>query len=87
MQFRRTGKVTEAEKETELGAATSQAVTTQPEAPSSSSSTSAKAAVQPTTKGSGKAQSSIKTFLEGSHFGMMLTTRWLVFLQMIAFTG
>ena len=98
----RTGKVTKAEKETELGAraerrrrqmsagtagrlkdkaaaATSQAVTTQPEAPSSSSSTSAKAAAQPTTKGSGKAQSSIKTFLEGYHFGMMLTNQVVSF--------
>ena len=60
-------------------AATSQAVTTQPEAPSSSSSTSAKAAAQPTTKGSGKAQSSIKTFLEGYHFGMMLTNQVVSF--------
>ena len=60
-------------------AATSQAVTTQPEAPSSSSSTSAKAATQPTTKGSGKAQSSIKTFLEGYHFGMMLTNQVVSF--------
>ena len=60
-------------------AATNQAVTTQPEAPSSSSSTSAKAAAQPTTKGSGKAQSSIKTFLEGYHFGMMLTNQVVSF--------